>query len=82
MLELESGRAKLTKASKGRDNYLRASDTSFDFWVEIAQTYLEVRVAQNWQNAMKILERDGKNPKEWVYFKNALTKAYGNVSPE
>jgi hypothetical protein len=62
------------------ENYLHAGNTSLDFWVDIAQTYLEVRVAQKWQNTMKIFEREGKNPKEWVHFKEALTKAYGNVN--
>jgi hypothetical protein len=64
------------------ENYLHAGNTSLDFWVDIAQTYFEVRVAQNWQNTMKILEREGKHPKEWVHFKEALTKAYENVNPE
>ena len=31
---------------------------------------------------MKVLEREGKNHKEWVHFKDALTKPYGNVNPE
>ena len=43
-------------------NHPHAGNTSPDFWVDIAQTYLEVRVAQNWQNTMRILERKGKNP--------------------
>ena len=51
--------------------YLHAGNTSPDFWVDIAQTYLELIVAQNWQKSMKPLEREGKNPKEWVHFKEA-----------
>ena len=40
------------------ENDLHAGNTYPDFWVDIAQTYLEVRVAQNWQNTMKLLERE------------------------
>jgi hypothetical protein len=29
------------------ENYLHDGNTSLDFWVDIVQTYLEVRVAQN-----------------------------------
>ena len=64
------------------ENDLHAGNTYPDFWVDIAQTYLEVRVAQNWQNTMKLLEREGKNLKEWIHFKEAFTKAYGNVNLE
>ena len=42
-------------------NYLHVDNTPPDFWVGIAQTYLEVRVAQNWKNTIKIRERGGKN---------------------
>lgn len=78
----EGGRVRIQAWLGVMENYLHAGNTSPDFWVDIAQTYLEVRVAQNWQNAMRILEREGKNPKEWLHFKEALTKAYGNVNPE
>ena len=44
-------------------NYLHATNTSPNFWFDISQTYLEIRVAQNWHNMMNILEREreGKN---------------------
>ena len=38
------------------ENYLHAGNTCPKSWVDIAQTYLEVRVAQNWQETIKILE--------------------------
>jgi hypothetical protein len=49
--------------------------------VDIAQTYLEIIVAQNWHNTINLLEKEGKYPKEWVHFKEALTKAYKNMNP-
>ena len=48
--------------------------------MDIALTYLEIRVAQKRQNTIKVLEKEGKNPKERVHFKEALTKTYGNIN--
>ena len=31
---------------------------------------------------IKILDREGKNPKEWVHVKETLTKAFKNVNPK
>ena len=54
----EGGRVRIHAWLGVVENYLHAGNTSPDFWVDIAQTYLEVRVAQNWQNTMKVLERE------------------------
>jgi hypothetical protein len=62
--------------------YSHVGNTSLEFWVDIAQTYLEIRVAQNWQNIIKILEKEGKDSKDRIHFKEGLTKACGNVVPE
>jgi hypothetical protein len=43
--------------------------------VDIAQIYLEIRVAQNWHNTIKVLEEEAKDSKDWLFFKEALTKA-------
>ena len=40
------------------ENYLHVGTTSLDFWVDITQTYLDVRVAQNWENMIKISKRE------------------------
>ena len=68
----EGGRVRIRAWLGVMENYLYVGNTSPNFWVDIAQIYLEVRVVQNWQNSMKILETK-KNPKEWVHFKEALT---------
>jgi hypothetical protein len=52
------------------------------FWVDLAKTYLEARVAQHWQNVAKTLELEGKDAKVWMFFKDALIKAYGNINLE
>ena len=50
----EGGRVRIQSWLDVVENYLHVGNTSSDFWVDIAQTCLEVRVAQNWQNTMKI----------------------------
>ena len=42
------------------ENYSHVGNTCPEIWVDIAQTCLEIRVAQNWQNIIKILEKEGK----------------------
>ena len=64
------------------DNYLHVGNPSPEFWVDIAQTYLEIVVAQNMLNSIKFLEKEEKYIEEWVHFKETLTKAYGNVNPK
>jgi hypothetical protein len=44
------------------ENYLHVDNTYPKFWVDIAQTYLEIIVAQNWHNTINLLEKEGKNP--------------------
>lgn len=64
------------------ENYSHIGNTCPEIWVDIAQTCLEIRVAQNWQNIIKILEKEGKDSKDWIHFKEGLTKACGNVNLE
>ena len=52
----EGGRVRIRAWLGVMENYLYVGNTSPNFWVDIAQIYLEVRVVQNWQNSMKILE--------------------------
>ena len=42
------------------DNYLHVGNPSPEFWVDIAQTYLEIVVAQNMLNSIKFLEKEEK----------------------
>ena len=49
---------------------------------DLAKTYLETRVAHLWQNVVKSLELENKDSKDWINFKEALIKAYGNINPE
>ena len=78
----EGGRVHIQAWLGVMENYLHVGNTSPKFWMDIAQTYFEVRMAQNWQTTIEILERERNNPIEWVHFKEALIKAYGNVNHE
>ena len=42
----EGGRRRIQARLGVMENYLRAGNTFLDFWVDIAQTCLEVRVVQ------------------------------------
>ena len=50
----EGGRVHIQTWLDVMENHLHAGNVYHDFWVDIAQTYFEVRVAQNWQNTMEI----------------------------
>ena len=39
-------------------------------------------MAQHWQNVAKSLELESKDSKDWIHFKEALIKAYGNINPK
>ncbi len=77
----EGGRVRIQAWLGVMENYLHAGNTSPDFWVDIAQTYLEVRVAQNWQNAMRILEREGKKSQRVVTFQRGTYKGLWKCQP-
>ena len=64
------------------ENYLHTCNIAPSFWVDLAKTYFETRVSQHWQNVAKSLELESEDSKDWINFKEALIKAYGNINPE
>ena len=73
----EGGRVRIQAWLGVMENYLHVGNTSPDFWVDIAQTYLEVKVAQNWQNMMKLLEEEAKILKSGYISKRHLQRPMG-----
>jgi hypothetical protein len=45
------------------ESYLIAGNTLLCFWVDLAKSYLEARIAHHWQNVAKTLEFEGKDAK-------------------
>jgi hypothetical protein len=78
----EGGRVRINAWLDAMESYLQAGNTAPKLWVDLAKTYLETKVAQHWQIIAKNLQLEGKDAKDWVLFKEALIKAYGNVNPE
>ena len=52
----ERGRIQIQTWLGVMENYLHVGNTSPEFWVDIAQTYLEIRVAKNWHNTINIVK--------------------------
>ena len=64
------------------ENHLQVDNTAPTLWLDLAKTYFETRVAQHWQIVAKKLKLEGKDAKDWMYFKETLIKAYKNVNLE
>ena len=64
------------------ESYFIADNILSCFRVNLAKTYLEAIIAQHWQIIAKTLELEGKDTKVWMFFKEALIKAYRNINLE
>jgi len=60
----EGGHVRIEVGLSVMENYLHVGNTSLEFWMDIAQTYLDNKVAQNRLNTIKFLEKEGKIIKE------------------
>jgi hypothetical protein len=76
----EGRRVRINAWLYAMESYLQVVDIACTLWIDLAKTYLETRIAQHWQIGARNLLLEDKDAKDWMNFKEALVKAYGNVN--